>query len=128
MPIMMMPHAVSEIILRMQAIKIEEMDISHHFGGGMYIKATRFKAGDFAVKHKHSFEHLSVLVSGRVKLTVDNVSVEHEGFKILTVLADKLHQVECLTDTVWLCCHATECTDPEMIDHELIARSHDRQD
>lgn len=113
----------------MGMINISDMDIEHHFGGGMYIKETRFKAGDWGEKHTHSFDHLSVLVSGRVKLTVDNVSVELEGFQILTIQADKLHQVECLTDTVWLCCHATECTDPEKIDTELIARSHDqRQD
>ncbi len=45
---------------------IEEMDVIHHFGSGMYIKETRFKAGDWGEKHTHSFDHLSVLVSGRI--------------------------------------------------------------
>lgn len=109
-------------------IAINDMDITHHFGGGVYIKETHFKAGDWGEKHTHSFEHLSVLVSGRVQLTVDNVSVELVGPQILTVQADKIHQVKCLTDTVWLCCHSTDCTDPEKIDTVLIERSHVRQD
>lgn len=107
---------------------VVDMDIKHHFGGGIYIKETRFKAGEWGEKHTHSFDHLSILVAGKVQLTIDNVGVEIEGPKILTVKADKVHQVLALTDATWLCCHATECTDPEKIDHELIARSHDRQD
>lgn len=112
----------------MEMINISDMDIKHHFGGGMYIKETRFKAGEWGEKHTHPFDHLSVLASGRVKLTVDNVSVELEGPQILTVLADKVHQIFALTDATWYCCHATDCTDPEKIDTELIARGHDRQD
>lgn len=107
---------------------VVDMDIKHHFGGGMYIKETHFKAGEWGKKHTHSFDHLSILVAGKVQLTIDNVSVEIEGPQILTVKADKVHQVLALTDATWYCCHATECTDPEKIDTELIARSHEQQD
>lgn len=112
----------------MTPIDIKDMDVAHHFGGGMYIKETRFKAGEWGEKHTHSFEHLSILASGKVQLTIDNVSVELVGPQILTVQADKVHQVLALTDVVWLCCHSTDCTDPDEIDTVLIERSHVRQD
>lgn len=124
MPVFWPLAAYADIYKSLEKKPVSEMDITHHFGGGMYIKETHFKAGDWGEKHTHSFDHLSVLASGRVQLTVDNVSVEIEGPKILTVQAGKVHQVLALTDATWLCCHATDCTDPNQIDNKLIERDH----
>lgn len=126
MPYML--FGIVPLLASMQPKDIKDMDIVHHFGGGMYIKETKFKAGEWGEKHTHSFEHLSILASGKVQLTIDNVSVELVGPQILTVQADKVHQVLALTDVVWLCCHSTDCTDPDEIDTVLIERSHVRQD
>ena len=98
--IAMLPACATFTSAELRPMKVSEMDISHHFGGGMYIKETNFKAGEWGEKHTHSFDHLSVLASGRVQLTVDNVSVEIEGPKILTVQAGKVHQVLALTDVI----------------------------
>ena len=94
--------------------------IVHHFGAHTYIKETHIDAGTILPKHKHSFDHLSVLVSGSVLLTVDDESRAITGYTTLKIEAGKAHTVSALTDVIWLCIHATDETDPEKVDHVLI--------
>lgn len=96
------------------------VEVVHHFVGGLYAKETHIPAGVRLTQHKHSFDHLSVLASGRVLVSVDGVETEHAAPAFLTIAANKAHEVTALTDVVWGCLHATDCTDPEEIDHELV--------
>jgi quercetin dioxygenase-like cupin family protein len=96
--------------------------VVHHFAGGVYCKETHIPAGVKLTQHKHSFDHLSVLAHGRVRLSVDGQSREIAAPAFLTIAAGKAHEVEAITDAVWGCQHATDCTDPEQVDHELIAQ------
>jgi quercetin dioxygenase-like cupin family protein len=93
--------------------------IAHHFGGKAYAKETRIPAGLRLEQHRHSFDHLSILASGSVVVSVDGVDVEHVAPKCILIQAGKKHAVTALTDTVWFCVHGTECADPSQIDHEL---------
>jgi quercetin dioxygenase-like cupin family protein len=95
--------------------------ITHHFVGGLYCKETRIPAGVKLTQHVHEFDHLSILAQGRVSVTVDGVATEYAGPAFLTIAAGKAHEVAALTDTVWACLHATDCTDPEQVDQELTA-------
>ena len=94
--------------------------IQHHFGGGVYAKETCLPAGSWAVQHAHKFDHLSVLASGKVELTVGNTTTTHEAPACLTIAAGKVHSVLALTDIVWYCIHATDCTNVEAVDGVLI--------
>jgi quercetin dioxygenase-like cupin family protein len=96
------------------------MNIHHLFGGGVYAKETHVRAGQILVQHKHEHDHLSYLVSGTVEVQVDGVRSELTGPAGLTIVAGKHHGVKALTDSVWLCIHATDCTDPEAVDEVLI--------
>lgn len=95
--------------------------ISHHFGGGVYAKETRVPAGMVLVQHKHEHDHLSVLALGRVQIEVDGVRSELEGPACITITAGKYHGIKALTDVVWYCIHATDCTDPDKVDEVFIA-------
>lgn len=97
------------------------VEVTHHFAGGLYCKETRIPAGVSLTQHKHSFDHLSVLAAGRVRVTVDGVSQEHQAPAFLAIAAGKAHEVLALTDTVWGCLHATDCTDPSEVDHQLVS-------
>ena len=94
--------------------------IQHHFGGGVYAKETRIPVGYLAVQHAHKFDHLSILASGKVQLTVDGQTTTHEAPACLTIAAGKTHSVLALTDVVWYCIHATDCTDERAVDDVLI--------
>lgn len=97
------------------------MEIQHHFGGNCYAKAAHFDCGDILVQHKHSHDHLSILAQGAVELLVDGVRTVVTAPACLTIAAGKHHGVKALTDGVWYCIHATDSTDPDEIDHEVIA-------
>lgn len=96
------------------------MKIVHHFGGGVYVKETFFDAGERGEKHVHDFEHLSTLVSGVVRLRVDQAVQVLTGPKVITIQAGKVHEVTAITPAIWHCTHATECTDPLMVDQKLL--------
>jgi quercetin dioxygenase-like cupin family protein len=95
--------------------------INHHFSAGVYAKETLIPAGQILVQHKHKFDHLSILASGSVELMVDGEKRIVHAPACLTIEADKHHGVKSLTDVVWYCIHATDCTDTDEIDEVLIA-------
>ena len=97
------------------------MNIAHHFGGGVYAKETHVNAGQILVQHKHEHAHLSVLASGAVEVLVDGVRSVLTGPACLTIEAGKHHGIRALTDAVWFCIHATDCTDEGLVDEVLIA-------
>jgi quercetin dioxygenase-like cupin family protein len=101
--------------------------IHHHFSAGMYAKETRIPAGHILVQHKHKFSHLSILASGSIELIVDGERKVVHAPACLTIEADKHHGVKSLTDVVWYCIHATECTDADEIDEVLIVASDETQ-
>lgn len=101
--------------------------IKHHFSAGVYTKETRIPAGYVLVQHKHKFDHLSILASGSIELMVDDVKTVVDAPACLTIEANKHHGVKSLTDVVWYCIHATECTDIDEVDEVLIAPSNESE-
>ena len=100
------------------------VDLSHHFvAGEIYSKRTVVPAGVQLAKHTHSYDHASALVSGTVRLTVDGVSQEVTGPRILLIEAGKAHSIVALTPVVWHCIHIESETDPEKIDAALTGAS-----
>jgi mannose-6-phosphate isomerase-like protein (cupin superfamily) len=97
--------------------------IHHHFSSGVYAKETRIPAGYVLVQHAHKHDHLSILASGSVELLVDGVRSVVEAPACLTIAAGKHHGVKSLTDVVWYCVHATDCTDEDEVDKVLIVPS-----
>lgn len=96
-------------------------EIVHHFGGGVYAKETFIPAGKWLVQHTHKFDHLSVLAQGSIELIVDGEKSTVRAPACLTIAAGKHHGVKSLTDVVWYCIHATECTDEDEVDDVIIA-------
>lgn len=97
-----------------------DLNIAHHFSSGVYARQMHLPAGHYAQSHKHHFDHLSILASGRVTLEVDGVAAIHEGPACLQIEADTIHTITAITDSVWFCIHATNVTEVDQIDHTLI--------
>jgi hypothetical protein len=62
-----------------------------------------------------------------VELVVDGVKSVIHAPACLTIEANKHHGVKSLTDVVWYCIHATECTDTDEIDEVLIVTGNDAE-
>lgn len=102
-------------------MSLDNIGITHHFGGGVYVKEARIPANMRLTQHIHGHDHLSVLVSGEVSVSVDGTIKSYVAPAVLTIEAGKAHEVVCLTETVWMCIHATDETDPAKVDEVLIA-------
>lgn len=100
---------------------LNSLDITHHFGGGVYAKQTAIPAGLVLTQHVHKHDHLSVLASGIAAVSVDGVDTEHAGPACIVIAAGKVHSVRAVTDVVWYCIHATNETDAGKVDAELVA-------
>jgi mannose-6-phosphate isomerase-like protein (cupin superfamily) len=97
--------------------------IHHHFSSGVYAKEMRMPADYLLLHHKHTFSHLSILASGSIELIVDGEKKVIHAPACLTIAAGKHHGVKSLTDVVWYCIHATDCTDENEVDEVLIVPS-----
>jgi mannose-6-phosphate isomerase-like protein (cupin superfamily) len=102
-------------------MKFIDPEIRHHFSSGVYAKETFIPKDSWLMQHAHKFDHLSVLAQGTVELIVDGVTLIVEAPACLTIQAGKHHGVRSLTDVVWYCIHATDCTDEATIDEIIIA-------
>jgi mannose-6-phosphate isomerase-like protein (cupin superfamily) len=102
-------------------VKFIEPEVKHHFGGGVYAKETIIPADKWLVQHAHKHDHLSVLAKGSVELIVDGTRSVLHAPACLTIKAGKHHGVRSLTDVIWYCIHATECTDEHDVDEIVIA-------
>jgi mannose-6-phosphate isomerase-like protein (cupin superfamily) len=98
-----------------------EPEVKHYFGGGVYAKETIIPAGKWLVQHAHKHDHLSVLAKGSIELIVDGASSELHAPACLKIQAGKHHGVRSLTDVIWYCIHATDCTDEDEVDEIMIA-------
>jgi quercetin dioxygenase-like cupin family protein len=112
--------SAADIALQEAAHKPFTPQQTHHFGGGVYAKEMHLPAGSFVVQHKHEFDHLSVLASGRVYVGVDEVIAEYSAPACILIKAGANHVVEAVTDAVWYCVHATDCADEDAVDNQLI--------
>jgi mannose-6-phosphate isomerase-like protein (cupin superfamily) len=101
--------------------------IKHHFSSGVYAKETRIPAGSWLVQHIHKHSHLSILASGSIELVVDGEKSVLHAPACLNIAAGKHHGVKSLTDVVWYCIHATDCTDKDEVDEVLIVPANGAQ-
>jgi len=95
--------------------------IEHYFSSGVYAKETRIPAGSWLVQHAHLHDHMSILASGSVELMVDGKTSVLHAPACLTIEAGKHHGVRSITDVVWYCVHATNCTDADEVDNVIVA-------
>ena len=95
-------------------------NIRHHFIGGVYAKELLIPAGFRLVSHRHKYDHLSILASGAVWLTIDDKTRLATGPCALNIPAGKEHMVQAETDAVWFCIHPTDETDYAKVDETLI--------
>lgn len=74
----------------------------------LWSKMMRFKkTGDMEAGHKHTFDHMTLLAVGSLKVTVDGVASNFSAPQMIYIKAGKHHILEALEDnTIAYCIHA----------------------
>jgi len=99
-----------------------DLGTQHHFSSGVYAKQMMLPKGYMALSHAHTYDHLSLLASGKVIVKTDEGEQEFTGPACLTIKRNKNHAITALEDAVWFCIHATEETDPNKVDEVIIMK------
>jgi quercetin dioxygenase-like cupin family protein len=99
-----------------------DLNIKHHFIGGVYAKEMIFPKNSGGAQHKHVFDHMSILAQGKVKLMVDGKVSIIEAPAVIEIKKNTVHRVVALEECRWYCIHATDITDPDKVDEPLIIR------
>ena len=95
-----------------------------HFSNNVCVMQMKLPAGCKAESHVHTYDHLSYLVSGEVLIhTPGNPVLRRIAPCAIEIKANLAHEITAIKDTVWLCIHGTEETDPAHIDEVLIKRA-----
>lgn len=102
-------------------------ETKHHFAKGIYAKESFIPADSMVMQHNHTYDHISILAVGSVELVVDDVKTVIHGPACLTIEAKKHHGIKALTDTVWYCIHASNCTNEDEVDNTIIEPSNNDQ-
>lgn len=77
-------------------------------------------AGDVEVGHKHKFDHMTLLASGKLKITVDGKETIFSAPHMIYIKADRVHELQALEDdTIAYCVHALR-KDGELIRPSMI--------
>jgi hypothetical protein len=98
-----------------------QMDVIHHFSKGLYARELHIPKGTILVGKTHRFENLNIISKGEISVYTD------EGIRRIsapctivsppgTKRVGYAHE-----DTVWTSIHATNETDVDVIEKEVIA-------
>jgi quercetin dioxygenase-like cupin family protein len=98
-----------------------DFQVEHFFSDGVYSRKMTIPKGVKVPTHKHKFNHMSIVASGKVQVILDGETVEYTAPAQIEIKKDQVHTVYALEETVWFCIHATDVTDSDYIDHELIS-------
>ena len=89
----------------------------------LFSRMMRFgKTGDTEVGHTHSFDHLTLLAKGKLRVTVEGNVTEFTAPHMIYIRKDKVHELVALTDeTVAYCIHALRDNDAgDILDPSMI--------
>jgi hypothetical protein len=79
------------------------------------------KAGDTEIGHSHTFDHLTLLAAGSLKVTVENISTNFKAPQMIYIKTGKEHELVALEDnTVAYCIHALRDENGTILDPSMI--------
>ena len=100
--------------------------LTHMFAPGIYVRQIFLPKGSVCVGKIHRHEHPNFLMSGRVRVVTEDGGMEELVAPMVMISPAKTKRaVYALEDTVWVTCHATNETDLDKIEEEVIAKTYE---
>lgn len=90
--------------------------------GNIYSRQMHFqKAGDIEMGHTHQFDHLTLLATGKLQVTVEGVITNFDAPHMIYIHKDKNHELVALEDnTVAYCIHPIKDSDGNIISIDMV--------
>lgn len=105
-------------------LNMDQIDcpVAHHFGPGIYIREVTLPKGGIIVGHAQRFEHLNVMLSGKIAL-IDNGEVRMLQAPMVFVGKPGRKICYVMETCVWQNIYATEETDIETLENTYLDKS-----
>lgn len=90
----------------------------------LFIKMMCFNGtGDKMKGHSHTYDHLTLLTNGKLRVTIEGEVSEYEAPHMIYITKDKAHDLEALSDdTVAWCIHALRDIDGNLLEPDMIPK------
>lgn len=102
--------------------------ITHYFAPGVYAREMWMPAGCLITGKIHLTEHLNMLSQGRVEVSNMGESIHMEAPHTFVSPVGTKRAIYAHEDSTWTTIHATDLTDPEEIEAQIIAESFEELD
>lgn len=113
---------VADLEKEMLGMPQADCPVAHHFGPGIYIREVTLPAGIFAVGHAQKYEHLNIMLTGKVAIVDDGAVRVLEAPMIFTGKPGR--KVGYVLETcVWQNVYATEETDIDTLEAYYLDKS-----
>ena len=117
-------------VMQLEAAIIDQLEpvdldkhTKHHFSDGIYLRELFIPAGVVVTGKIHRSRHLTIIVSGTVRITTDHGVKEITGPAVFDSEPGIKKAAYAVTDVVLMNPHPTESTDLKEIEHKFIAPS-----
>lgn len=124
------PHEVSPAApTRAQIVKLEQVlktlpqldiETNHYSVAGLYAREIFIPAGTLLTGKVHKAEHLNIVAQGEIIVWTEAGMKRLYAPHVLPSFPGAKRVGLAITDTVWVTIHATDKTDPDEIEAELI--------
>ncbi|WP_168383462.1 SET domain-containing protein-lysine N-methyltransferase [Acinetobacter indicus] len=113
---------VADLEKEMLGMPQADCPVAHHFGPGIYIREVTLPAGIFAVGHAQKYDHLNIMLTGKVAIVDDGAVRVLEAPMIFTGKPGR--KVGYVLETcVWQNVYATEETDIDALEAYYLDKS-----
>ncbi len=116
-----------EVVLELEAAMREfpqvELEVRHHFSPGIYARELHIPAGIMMTGKIHRHEVLNIVSQGRLSVYKNGRLEEIKGPCTFLSPAGTKRAGYVHEDTIWTTVHATDETDLEVLEEEIIAES-----
>jgi len=102
--------------------------ISHYFASGVYAREMWMPAGYFITGKIHLTEHICVLSQGSVTVYDGGKTVDYQAPAIIISKVGAKRAIYAHEESVWTNFHATELTDPELIEEAIVVNTFEELD
>lgn len=96
----------------------------------LFVRQMHFAAaGDIEMGHKHSFDHMTLLAKGKLKVRINDEETEFTAPHMIFIKAELQHELTAVTDnTVAYCIHALREPTGDILDPAMVPKSRELYD